>query len=131
MTNTSASAAKEWTALFYELPVEAVRAGVSTDTAQEVLSADFSDKQYVQLETYTPRSDNAALDREYRERSEARLVARGTRLQLCVFSDTAVDLSAHPAATNLRLRDPGTRREMPTTRAQWLKIQTQNGFDCR
>lgn len=130
MTKASARGAKKWTELFYELPVEAVTAGASTDAAQEVLTLDFSDKQYVQVETYTPRSDNAALDRDFRESSETRLVDRGRRLRLCVYSDSAADLSSHPAATNLRLRDPDTGRERPTTRAEWLKIQRQNGFDC-
>lgn len=131
MTKSSARAAKKWTELFYEVPVEAVRAGASTDDAQDVVEVDFSGKEYVRFETYTPRPDDAELDSRNRQFSQTTLVAHGRQVQLCVFIDTAVDLSSHPKATNFKVREVSTGRETPITRAEWLVLQAENGHLCK
>lgn len=120
-----------WTELFYWVPAECLVEGVSTDDSQDVLSvrrvSAFRGPEMVNFEVYTPRRDDPGIDSENRDYSESRCAAVGELVELCVFIDTVVDLSRHPKATQLRLRDRETGAMTDTTREQWAQRQRVNG----
>lgn len=91
-----------FTQTFYTLPVEYVRCGMSTADGQDVLrtsiDCDHTDRTYVSLEVYTPRSDDPELDAENRCAPEWRIYPIGERIDLAVFVDTDNDGSDHEHA---------------------------------
>ncbi|SIC63906.1 Uncharacterised protein [Mycobacteroides abscessus subsp. abscessus] len=120
-----------WTDLFYWVPAECLVEGVSTDDGQDVLSvrrvSAFRGPEMVNFEVYTPRRDNPGIDSENRDYSESRYAPVGELVELCVFIDTVVDLTRHPKATQLRLRDRETGAMTDTTREEWALRQRANG----
>lgn len=121
----------KWTELFYDLPIENLAVGVSTGTGQDVILVDTTyDPEWVRYECYTPNS-NPAIDQKNRRFSQTGYAPRGRMTTLCVYSDTCVDLSRHPKATNCHVRDADTGQTTPISREEWLAIQNSNGHHCQ
>ncbi|CPV67156.1 hypothetical protein [Mycobacteroides abscessus] len=120
-----AHAGPDWVVLFYDLPVRDVVDDVSTDDGQEVIDVpEQMAGDRVLLTVYTKRSDNRTADVHNRLKNETRCYATTERIELAVFKDTTVDLSNHPHAGNLRVRDGGTGKYRPIERAEWLALNT-------
>ena len=78
--------------VFYSLPAEQALPGMSTADGQHVTDVDRFDDR-VQLYVYTPRPDDPDQDISNRSDPETRVFARDERVDLAVFSTTAVDAS--------------------------------------
>ncbi len=87
--------------VFYELPADELREGVSTDDGQDVLRVRIFGT-HVHAAVYTPLPDDPEVDEERRNSPETRIYPCGSLVSLAVFADTATDLSRHPQAQNRR-----------------------------
>lgn len=84
--------------VFYSLPAELARVGMSTADGQDVIGVRIKGDD-VLYDVYTARSDDPAQDAETGSGPEGRIAKRGDRVDLAVFPDTDTDGSGHPQAT--------------------------------
>lgn len=98
--------------LFYTVPARYLTAGVSTCDGHEVDAvAWWGDRVVV---TLAQRDGSALLHPARRREPETRVYLLQHVVELCVFDDTALDLSAHPYAGNWRRWDGSCQRWVAT-----------------
>lgn len=95
--------------LFYSVPAECVAAGTSTADGHDIRAVnDWG--SHVAVSLHVRHSTTPALHPARRREPETRLFQPGELVELCVFTDTEVDLSDHPLARQWRRWDGQTQR---------------------
>ncbi|MEB3023428.1 MULTISPECIES: hypothetical protein [Mycolicibacter] len=88
--------------LFYAMPAEFVMPGTSTSDGYDVQAVDVWDG-HVALTVHIRRGE-VPLHPAARVEPATRVHQRRDLVELCVFADTALDLSRHPQATAVGAR---------------------------
>lgn len=83
--------------VFYELPADLIRVGMSTDDAQDVIGVTHDSTGQTYVTVYTP-SDDADEDSARQSAPETRVYRTDSIITMATFSDTAVDRSRHKLA---------------------------------
>ncbi|MEU7631788.1 hypothetical protein AB0C34_17625 [Nocardia sp. NPDC049220] len=84
--------------IHYTLPARHLQPGMSTADGQDILTVS-PNGPYIGITVYTPRDDDPATDAANRAEPEYRIYDPDEPVDLCTYTNTAIDGSYHPTAT--------------------------------